>query len=379
MNVFNHKRRPPQNEVYDLAGALLEFLDRMKAQQVEAAVPCDEKRFTLLLSGVAGLRKVPGISEAMGYEYLYRCKRDGGDAETVKKYCRKVYGVDDLDGLAAFMDREYNTHNEYSQFRTFWKGNPCFDVNQLDAKGRPLFEACKDFAQLLAPIAGRKGFLAFDCAERIGLWRVACAADIITEQQFWDNTKALAKAASERYDSWLEYAAGYLCGACYDLFRGQMAEGGNVDKEEMRQYVELNCRLLEQLLTCRGLWKDSQWCKRPPKKHKIAPGEIRSVLTGYEGGDKVACIASDRITVDGMPVGFLYREEPAAPNMPDSGWRIFSGDEDPEYISDATHFDVYHLNTVCNYDPSIMELLNAPAGTQYRRQPDGQFVKIEKE
>ena len=93
----------------------------------------------------------------------------------------------------------------------------------------------------------------------------------------------------------------------------------------------------------------------------------------------MACIASDRITVDGMPVGFLYREEPAAPNMPDSGWRIFSGDEDPEYISDATHFDVYHLNTVCNYDPSIMELLNAPAGTQYRRQPDGQFVKIEKE
>lgn len=376
MNVFNHKRRPKSQESYDLAGALLEFLDRMKALEKGEEAPCEEKQFTLLLSGVAGLRKVPGIPEAMGYDYLYRCQRDGGDADQVKKHCRKLYGADDEAGLAAFMDREYNTQNEYSQFRTFWKGHPCFDVNTLDERGRFLFAACKDFAELLAPIAGRKGFFAFDCAERLGLWRTACAAGIITEEQFWEKARPLAQAASDRYDSWLEYAAGYLCGACYDMFRGQMAEDGNVDKEEMRRYVELNCHLLEQLLTRRGLWRGRRWYKRPPKQYKLGPADIRMVLTGYEGGDKAACIASDRITVDGCPAGYLYREAPLDPNGPDSGWRIFSGDEDDAYLADATHFDFFHLNTVCNYDVSILALLNAPYGTAYRRAADGSWQKV---
>ena len=75
--------------------------------------------------------------------------------------------------------------------------------------------------------------------------------------------------------------------------------------------------------------------------------------------------------VAGCPVGYLYREEPLDPNAPDSGWRIFAGDETPDYMADATRFEFYHLNTICNYDPSILELLNAPAPTAYRREGDG--------
>lgn len=167
----------------------------------------------------------------------------------------------------------------------------------------------------------------------------------------------------------MEYAAGYLCGACYDMFRGQMAEENRVDKDEMRQYVELNCRVLEQLLT--GPWQAAAWYKRPPKQYKLNPGQLRPVLTGYEGGDKVACIASDRITVDGLPVGYLFREQPLDPNAPDSGWRIFAGDEDADYMADAARFEFYHLNTICNYDASILELLNAPAPVAFRRAGDG--------
>lgn len=369
MNVFNHKRRPGPRETYDLAGALLEFLDRMKALGQSEAAACEPEPFALLLTGPAALRKIPGIPGAMGYERLFVCQRDGGNAAGVREHCRKLYGADDPAGLEAFAEKEYNTQNEYTQFRSFWKGRPCFDESQLDQRGRFLFNACKDFAELLAPIAGRKGFFAFDCAERLGMWRTAVAAGIITEEEFWKKARPLAAAASDRYDSFLEYAAGYLCGACYDMFRGQMAEENKVDKDDMRRYVELNCRLLEQLLT--GPWRAAAWYKRPPKQYKLAPGQMRQVLTGYEGGDKVACIASDRITVDGMPVGYLYREEPLDPNAPDSGWRIFAGDEDADYMADATHFEFYHLNTICNYDQTILELLNAPAGTAFRRAGDG--------
>ena len=41
---------------------------------------------------------------------------------------------------------------------------------------------------------------------------------------------------------------------------------------------------------------------------------------------KGSCIASDKITVDGQKVGYMYRENPS--NDTDSGWRFFAGNED---------------------------------------------------
>ena len=70
-------------------------------------------------------------------------------------------------------------------------------------------------------------------------------------------------------------------------------------------------------------------------------------------------------------MGYLFREQPLDSNAPDSGWRIFAGDEDADYMADATHFDFFHLNTICNYDASILELLNAPAPVAFRRAGDG--------
>src|SRR6266705_2951717 len=63
------------------------------------------------------------------------------------------------------------------------------------------------------------------------------------------------------------------------------------------------------------------------------------------------CFASDRITVDGMKVGYMYREEPDKDL--DSGWRFFSGDETQEYADNPDNFAIYEVNTICNYDPSI--------------------------
>ena len=140
----------------------------------------------------------------------------------------------------------------------------------------------------------------------------------------------------------------------------------------------MNCRLMEQLLTHVELWGGHKWYKRPPKKLKLSPAEIRMVLTDYQGGDKVVCIASDRITVDGCPVGYLYREQPINEQAPDSGWRIFAGDESESYMADATNFDFYHLNTICNYDQTIIELLNAPYGTEYRRGLTGRWIEKER-
>ena len=93
----------------------------------------------------------------------------------------------------------------------------------------------------------------------------------------------------------------------------------------------------------------------------------------YVSTQNSGCIASNRITVDGMKVGYMYRESPSS-TFPDSGWRFFAGDESEEYTDNPKNFNIFSLNTICNYDPSVMELLDSPFGTAYFKQ-NGVFVK----
>src|SRR5688572_6103255 len=78
-----------------------------------------------------------------------------------------------------------------------------------------------------------------------------------------------------------------------------------------------------------------------------------------------SCFATDHITVDGLPVGYMYREAPD--NDVDSGWRFFSGRESQEYVDDASQTSIYDLNTIANYDPAIIPYLDSPEGTQLER------------
>ncbi|MEE7547308.1 DUF2185 domain-containing protein [Xanthomonas sp. Kuri4-1] len=83
-----------------------------------------------------------------------------------------------------------------------------------------------------------------------------------------------------------------------------------------------------------------------------------------------ACIATDRITVDGYPVRFMYRDTPD--NELDSGWRFLSGFEDEDYMDDPGNHGIYDVNTIANYDPSIIPFLGAPEGTAFERTPESE-------
>ena len=95
----------------------------------------------------------------------------------------------------------------------------------------------------------------------------------------------------------------------------------------------------------------------------IRKNKIKKVYstTGNSG-----CFASNEITKNGQLVGYMYREEPDS-TFPDSGWRFFSGYESEEYTDDPNNFNIFDLNTICNYDPSIIKYLDAPFGTAWIR------------
>lgn len=109
------------------------------------------------------------------------------------------------------------------------------------------------------------------------------------------------------------------------------------------------------------------------KKFCLPKEEIKELVHGLGG-----CIATDRITVDGRPVGFMYREE--ADNNLDSGWRFMAGDESEEYMDVADNHGVYDVNTIANYDPAIIPLLNAPIGSQFGRDEEtNEFFELDDE
>jgi len=106
------------------------------------------------------------------------------------------------------------------------------------------------------------------------------------------------------------------------------------------------------------------------KHFRLTAEEIKLLVPGYG-----SCLASDRITVDGMPVGYMYREAPHSEWDADSGWRFFAGDESQAYSDDASNFALYHVNTIANYDPTIIPLLSAPEGSAYGRDDNGHWLQ----
>lgn len=96
------------------------------------------------------------------------------------------------------------------------------------------------------------------------------------------------------------------------------------------------------------------------KKFKLEGGQIKQLITPMGG-----CIVSDKITVEGLPVVFMYREEPEFEH--DCGWRFYSGTETQEYVDDADNLAIYDVNTIANYDPAIIPYLELEEGTELER------------
>jgi hypothetical protein len=113
------------------------------------------------------------------------------------------------------------------------------------------------------------------------------------------------------------------------------------------------------------------WRKKKPKTFRLAADQIRPIAEGHGG-----CLASDMITVDGRKVGFAYRE--ASDFDEDSGWRFTSGLESQKYTDDPSNWNVYDVNTIANYDPEIIPLLDAPEGSAFEREKGtGRFIQAQ--
>ena len=105
------------------------------------------------------------------------------------------------------------------------------------------------------------------------------------------------------------------------------------------------------------------------KNFKLKPSEIIRLLP-----DIGFAMATDKITVDGNKVDYMVREQ--SDREGDSGWIFYGGGETQDYIDDPDNTSVYHLNTIANYDPDIIEFLTYPPGTAVERDASGNLQVI---
>ena len=107
------------------------------------------------------------------------------------------------------------------------------------------------------------------------------------------------------------------------------------------------------------------------KRFHLDPDQIKPLAQG-----RGACLATDRITVDGERVGYMYREVPDTEFH--SGWCFMAGDETHDYMDNSENIAIYDVNTIANYDPEIIPFLDAPYKTAFARNAaTGDFEEVE--
>ncbi len=335
-----------------LIGKIIERLENCREVYMQAEAAIDAKavtrqEFTLLLSGISACRKMPGVYGHMGFEKLYHCESES-DIAKAREHMKDLFGVTDKESLIAACNGVFHSSDEYEQFMTFWVGAPLFDINELNKNGRKSFDSCIALAEKFKPLVGLNGFYAWDINERIGMCRKAVACGIITDEEFWEITDQWVRLAQVFYHSYGEYAYSCLCGSIYDMYKY------NPDVE---QFLEINCRVLDNLLEDGGAWQCNKWYE--PKEREWA------VLLSTDSG----CLIT-RAALDSENIGYMHREKPL-PDVPDSGWRFFVGNESPEYLDVVENSTVCTLNTICNIAPDIMPYLHAEVGRRFGWQENG--------
>lgn len=82
------------------------------------------------------------------------------------------------------------------------------------------------------------------------------------------------------------------------------------------------------------------------------------------------CLVDECVLYDGVPVEYIYREEPemAGPEdrYPDSGWRIRGREDDSDDLDERKAAYVA-LGAVLNQDDSWHDLIEAPVGSSFMR------------
>ncbi|MBR6400433.1 MAG: DUF2185 domain-containing protein [Firmicutes bacterium] len=348
-----------------ILGVIKDYQQKLYSDSIgKTLIPLDQKLFVLMLSAVASCRKWPTFSEPMEFDGFYYCKSIEEREKTVQ-WLNDTYGIQDWVSLESACRAQFNINDEYKHFWAEWHNMSDFDENKHEPSELFKLKRCNAYAKRFSGIVGESGFYAWDCNERIGLCRCALACNVINEDEFWYAVIPYAKKAAAFFNNWTEYGMSYLCGFLYHTYQHFNCN------EEISPQFKVGFGITQFLFD--NHWGDKAWFEFS-NEYAIQKNEMKNLLI-WDGPD--LCIATNRITVDRFPVGYMYREVPDT-NFNDSGWRFYQGNEDEEYAYDLSNSGLHSLNDICNYDPAVLPYLSLPVGTGLIRTANNAFEIIER-
>lgn len=80
--------------------------------------------------------------------------------------------------------------------------------------------------------------------------------------------------------------------------------------------------------------------------------------------DKLAMV-SRMVTADNKPILWIFRDEPE--DKEDSGWRIFSGDEEEDYFDEEDNFDWLTVAELLEKEPTIEPFIKHNPNSEFER------------
>lgn len=290
---------------------------------------------------------------------------DHPDMEKLKAHVQhKTRGASDREGVVNYLAkvRHYGCGRKYFDFWSTWNNKPTFNVEELKEENRKRFEQLMEFSKPFEEIVGIKGFIAWDVAESIQLVREAFLCGYIDEKLASQIIADFSSMALNTYSDWTDFALSYVCGGCYFIYENT----GN--EEEVKKMCDTILNAIEQLFFSEhnDIWAKYKWF------------EPKNYFNGFKAEEELAskelgCYVTDRISMDGAPIQYAERQL-SNPAFPDSGWKFMAGDETNAYLSNGNNIGIFTLNYMANYDKSILPILDAPVGSVFVRNEQGDFV-----
>ena len=240
----------------DLAPRVMEFVQEYQ-NRIPEQKPCGRDEFIALLSGIAALRKTPGIPgpDQISFTTLPRCASTEDEA-SCRAHLERVFHITDQNSLLDFCQQEILCHQQYMDFVAFWEGRSPFELEKLNKQALEFFKTARDFSAQFYHIIGHRGYLAWDISECVGHLRNGYACGLISRDDFDDLTEHWL-GQTHIFDNWVDFAASLICGELYWDFRH------GTELPELHKGLDLYLKLVSILLDSDTAWGSGMWYVPP--------------------------------------------------------------------------------------------------------------------
>lgn len=112
----------------------------------------------------------------------------------------------------------------------------------------------------------------------------------------------------------------------------------------------------------RGLWAGTEIVFDP---EHIAQTIIKNTDPRWFEAAEQSALVSKQVFEAGQCIRWMYRE--SADREEDSGWRLFSGTETPDYLNDSSNVQICSVGWLTNFDPTLLPSIRGDVGVAFER------------